>query len=223
MDRYYSDRLSAQRLQRCYEIAPDRTKQYLEAEIRHVVNRIREKDAVLELGCGYGRLLERLVESCRSLVGIDTSMASLKMAKNHLCPRIEFHLLQTNASTLPFQDSCFDVVVCVQNGISAFKLEPIDLMKESIRVTRSGGQCIFSSYSHKFWEARLEWFRLQSEEGLLGEIDWNQTVNGVIVCKDGFRATTFGEDDFMQLVAQLDATAQLIEVDESSLFCEIRV
>jgi len=37
---YYSDHLSAERLRRCYEIAPLRVQQYFEAEIQHVLARV---------------------------------------------------------------------------------------------------------------------------------------------------------------------------------------
>ena len=76
-------------------------------------------------------------------------------------------------------------------------------MTEAVRVTRDGGICLFSSYSDRFWDHRLEWFKIQSEKGLLGEIDWERTGNGIIVCKDGFEATTFSEDDFRTLTSSL--------------------
>ncbi len=38
---YYSQRLSARRLKRVYDIAPLRVQQYLEAEIGHVLKHVR--------------------------------------------------------------------------------------------------------------------------------------------------------------------------------------
>ncbi|MFX1369001.1 MAG: class I SAM-dependent methyltransferase [Promethearchaeota archaeon] len=223
MDQYYSDKLSARRLKKCYDIAPPRTKQYLEAEVQHALSYVSESDSIIELGCGYGRFLKRFVGTCKQVTGIDTSLESLLMARQIIGSKENVHLLQMNASTLAFPDNQFDVVLCVQNGISAFKLAPSDLMSESIRVARPGGICLFSSYSDKFWDARLEWFALQSEEGLLGEIDWEQTKNGVIVCNDGFRATTFRHDEFSSLANNLGVKSRIVEVDESSMFCEILV
>ncbi|MHA1906891.1 MAG: class I SAM-dependent methyltransferase [Candidatus Thorarchaeota archaeon] len=220
-NQYYSKYLSAERLKRCYDIAPPRTRQYLEAEIQHAVNFISPNDKVIELGCGYGRLLPRILEVCEFVTGIDTSFDNLRMAKRTLCSDV--HLLQMNASTLGFKDNQFDTLLCLQNGISAFKLDPIELIRESIRVTRPGGVCLFSSYSDNFWEARLEWFEIQSSEGLLGEIDWSKTKDGIIVCKDGFHATTFRISDFSDLVNKLRVKAQISEIDESSIFCEIHI
>ncbi|MHA2231478.1 MAG: class I SAM-dependent methyltransferase, partial [Candidatus Hodarchaeales archaeon] len=72
-----------------------------------------------------------------------------------------------------------------------------------------------------FWDERLEWFELQAKEGLLGEIDWDETRNGTIVCKDGFRATTVSPADFTLLAADLHVQAAIEEVDNSSIFCTI--
>jgi 2-polyprenyl-6-hydroxyphenyl methylase/3-demethylubiquinone-9 3-methyltransferase len=220
--RYYADYLSAERLKRCYDIAPARVKQYLEAEIEYALNFISPTHRVLELGCGYGRVLDRLLSNAKCIVGIDVSYESLCYARQTI-NKPGLHLAMMDAATLAFAPSQFDVVVCIQNGISAFKVDTHSLVRESMRVTRKGGVCLFSTYSEKFWDNRLEWFRLQSEEGLIGEIDWNQTREGVIRCKDGFKATTFSKDSLLKLTESLGLTADIRELDGSSLFWEIHV
>ena len=223
LSQYYSDSLSAERLRRCYEIAPPRVARYLQAEIEHVLAKIKPSDAVLELGCGYGRVLAGLLGKTRKVVGIDTSKASLDQAKKDLRDHSNLDLAQMNAVNLGFIDGCFDVVICIQNGISAFRINQENLLIESLRVTREGGTCLFSSYSNSFWEHRLEWFHIQASEGLIGAIDLEKTGNGSIVCRDGFQATTLRREDFSELVSGIGVTATIDEVDESSIFCEIRV
>lgn len=93
---------------------------------------------------------------------------------------------------------------CIQNGISAFGVNKKRLIAESIRVTKVNGIVLFSSYSPKIWEARLEWFRKQSQFGLIGEIDEEKTCDGTIVCKDGFKATTISNEQFAELFDELD-------------------
>ncbi len=217
--KYYAQKLSAECLRRVYEIAPPRVRRYLDAEIEHVISKIRPGDRLLELGCGYGRALQRLAPSAAIAAGIDNSLPSLLLAcatLGHSCP-----LYVMDAAKLGFPDGTFDLVACIQNGISAFKVEPLELMREAVRVTAPGGAVLFSSYSERFWDHRLQWFELQAAEGLLGEIDREQTRDGVIVCKDGFRATTFSPDDFRGLAARLNMHAEIEEIDGSSVFCEI--
>jgi 2-polyprenyl-6-hydroxyphenyl methylase/3-demethylubiquinone-9 3-methyltransferase len=221
MGNYYEDKLSAERLKRCYEIASPRVQQYLKEEIDFVTERIHPGDLVLELGCGYGRIIPSLAQKAGTVIGIDTSFASLDLARKMLADVTNCRLLNMNAVHLAFNDRVFDCVICIQNGMAAFHVDRLDLIRESVRVTKPGGKVLSSSYSDKFWEERLEWFQKQSEAKLLGEIDYERTRDGVIVCKDGFTSATVRPHEFLDLTRKLNLDAQVVEVDDSSVFCEI--
>ena len=223
MKSYYSDKLSAENLKRCYDIAPPRVQQYLAAEIEHVRSRIDQGDRVLELGCGYGRVLEALAGNAARLFGIDISLSSLHMAKNHLRECNNISLCIMDAVTMGFRIAYFDVVFCIQNGISAFHVDQRALIRSAVSITKPGGHVLFSSYAGEFWHDRLDWFRVQSAHGLLGEIDDDKTGNGVIVCRDGFRATTVSGEEFRQLTVHVGKKVSVEKVDNSSIFCEIIV
>lgn len=184
---------------------------------------ISSSDVVLELGCGYGRVLGALAEKAAGVVGIDSSASSLGLAAETLGGFSDRRVLAMDAVSLGFADASFDMVVCIQNGISAFKVDQRDLIRESVRVAKPGGIVLFSTYSERFWNDRLEWFELQAAHGLIGEIDREQTRDGNIVCRDGFKATTVGPDDFLALCSSLGIVPRIVEVDGSSLFCEIVV
>jgi ubiquinone/menaquinone biosynthesis C-methylase UbiE len=220
-NRYYADKLSAHKLKRCYELAPPRIQQYLDAEIRYVLRKITPGECILELGCGYGRVLSSLIQKTDCVVGIDTSLESLQLAKKLIVPSEKCSLLRMDAAHMAFSNQMFDVVICIQNGISAFHVDPRELIHESIRVTKPHGLVLFSSYSEKIWNDRLLWFQIQSKAGLIGEIDSEKTRDGVIICKDGFTATTVSKEEFCSFTAHLPVKTKISEVDESSLFCEI--
>jgi SAM-dependent methyltransferase len=220
---YYDEKLSAEKLRRCYEIAPPRIRQYLQAEIDYVSSFINPESIVLELGCGYGRVLKPLGAKADRVVGIDTSMASLLMAKYELRDNSNIELSQMNAIELGFKNNVFDLVCCIQNGISAFKADNLKLIAEAVRVTRTGGKVLFSTYLREFWRNRLEWFEIQAKEGLLGEVDYSQTGDGEIVCKDGFRATTYSQSQLQKLAEDLNLQWRISEIDSSSVFLEISV
>ncbi len=217
---YYRQRLSANKLLRCYEIASPRIKQYLDAEIQFVISNLQSSDLVLELGCGYGRVMKAVSPFVSWIFGNDISKESLEFAGPYMesCQNCAVFLM--DASRLSFRSCALDVVFCIQNGISAFGVNKKRLIAESIRVTKDDGITLFSSYSPKIWDARLEWFRRQSRFGLIGKIDEEKTCDGTIVCKDGFRATTVSGNEFVKLFGEFGLKASIIEVDESSVFCK---
>lgn len=221
MPSYYSNNLAGLRLQRCYELATPRIRQYLRAEIDHVRSRLSPGDEVLELGCGYGRVLFELVGDAGRFVGVDTAAKSLDLARKSMPPGMACQFIDMDASSMNFRDGQFDVVLCLQNGIAAFGVDRERLVREAVRVCRPGGRVIFSSYAGAFWNHRLEWFELQAAHGLLGPIDREATTDGVIVCKDGFEAGYMRPEDFRQLWRRLGLEPEISEVDGSSTFCEV--
>jgi 2-polyprenyl-6-hydroxyphenyl methylase/3-demethylubiquinone-9 3-methyltransferase len=181
----------------------------------------KPEDSVLELGCGYGRVTWEIAVVAKRVVGIDTAAESIVLARSREKNGMSCEFLEMDATTLSFDDNGFDLVVCIQNGICAFGVDQFVLVKEAIRVARPGGHVLFSSYSGKFWPHRLEWFELQAERGLLGEIDYDTTGDGVIVCKDGFRAGAMGDAEFRELCKRIELEPTINEVDESSIFYEL--
>jgi len=223
MNGYYARRLWGLRLRRCYEAAPPRVRQYLEEEIRFVLQQVPRGGRVLELGCGYGRVLERLGKVAGEAVGVDTALEGLKGIETGKDPQGRCFAAAMNAALLGFRNAVFDAVVCIQNGLSAFKEDPAQVVREAARVVRPGGVLLFSTYAESFWEDRLEWCRTQAESGMLGEIDEARTGRGVIVCKDGFSARTLSPEELESLARLVTNDFRVVEVDGSSLFCEMRI
>jgi SAM-dependent methyltransferase len=220
---YYSEKLSAERLKRCYDLAPPAVVRYLRAETDHVRSCLTPGMRILELGCGYGRAMKEIAGADWQVVGIDLSIDSLLLGRRYLEGAKNVALARMNAVDPAFQPGSFDLVLGIQNGLSAFGVDAKALLRAAAGVAKPGGTLLFSSYAAEFWEDRLHWFRLQAEEGLLGEIDEAATGNGAIACRDGFRATTFGPDDFLGLARDCGFEAEVTTVGGSSLFCEMIV
>jgi len=217
---YYAKKLSGIRLEKVYKLANTRVRRYLEAEIDLIASMLEPDLSILELGCGYGRVLSAFSNRVKEAWGIDNSNESLTLAAERYP---DLHLRQMDAGHLEFGDSTFDLVFGVQNFISACKVEPQQLLLEAMRVTKPRGRVILTSYAPQFWRHRLEWFRSQSAHGLLGKIDDTATGDGVIVCIDGFRATTFSLDDFKKLALLCETKADFYTIDDSSIVLEVGV
>jgi 2-polyprenyl-6-hydroxyphenyl methylase/3-demethylubiquinone-9 3-methyltransferase len=196
-------------------------KQYLEAEIQHVLSRLKPTDVVLELGCGYGRAALRLAQVASRIVGIDNCKENLSLAEEIAGDKVRCEFLHMDAIELMFPEGEFDVVVCIQNGICAFGVDQQTLFREALRVLRAGGLLLFSTYSDRFWPDRLVWFESQAAEGLLGPIDYSASGDGMIVCMDGFRAGRLTPNELQSLCSRLGVKSEITEVNSSSVFCEI--
>lgn len=219
-ENYYAKSLNSQKLWQVYQTGLERVKQYFDAEIGFVRDGLRGDENVLELGAGYGRIMKVLAPHAASVTGIDISRESVEFGQEYLKDVPNCRLKVMDAHKLEFGPE-FDVVLCLQNGLSAVKGDAHNLVKQCLNVLSPGGKAYFSTYSAKFWEHRLAWFHEQAAKGLLGEIDAEKTRNGIIACKDGFVATTFSWDDLDKLGQAVGCNYLIKEIDESSLFLVI--
>ncbi len=62
------------------------------------------------------------------------------------------------------------------------------------------------------------WFEEQADKGLLGALDYDKTKDGIIICKDGFKAITHTQKDLEEIGDSLGYDYKIHEVDESSVF-----
>lgn len=221
MFNYYEQSLNSTKLFQVYETKYPRIKRYLDEEIKFVRENLEGNENVLEVGTGYGRIIKELAPFASKLIGIDISKDSVELGRNYIKESPKCSIEVMDAHNLKFGEE-FDVVLCLQNGLSAMKGHPMDLIRQCMKVLVPGGKAYFSTYTSKFWNHRLVWFHEQADKGLLGEIDLEKTHDGVIVCKDGFIATTLSEDELKKLGEEFGSDYSIEEVDESSLFLIIK-
>ena len=84
----------------------------------------------LELGCGYGRVLERLLRRVRGTFGIDTSRSRLFTALEYLRRKPSLWFACMDSVRMGFRDRAFDLTICIQNGICAFAVDQQELFRE---------------------------------------------------------------------------------------------
>jgi len=217
---YYAKNLNARRLYDVYQTKCPEVKAYFDAEISFVKNRLNGTEQVLEMGAGYGRIMKELASNCKSIIGVDISGDNVAFGQDYLydMPNAELIVMDVHKIEPGTFESSFDAVLCLQNALSSMKVEPFSFVDKVMALLAPGGSAWISSYSEKFWPHRLAWFQEQAEKGLLGEIDLEQTKDGVIVCKDGFRAVTHSQEQLSEIGRASGYPYKVQEVNESSVF-----
>jgi len=113
---------------------------------------VRERDIVLDVGCGGGRTVGKLasVATGGKVYGVDFSTASLAVAKKTNQKWIEMgrvEIREGSVSKLPFSDDTFDVVTAVETHFWWPDL-PGD-MREVFRVLKPGGTLVIVAEVYK--------------------------------------------------------------------------
>lgn len=126
-----------------YDQSPNPLLAREERYVEPLIAKVEGKN-VLDLACGTGRwlhkLLEKRVKRVNCGVGVDCSAAMLQVARKK--PSIQARLIQANCLNLPFPSRFFDLLIC------SFALAHIgDLQKmvhECVRVIKADGEVIIS-------------------------------------------------------------------------------
>jgi ubiquinone/menaquinone biosynthesis C-methylase UbiE len=114
---------------------------------------LKEKDKklrVLDLGCGAGRHQVYMARQGLEAHGIDISETGLNFTKGRLKRQgLEGHLVKCDMKMLPYNNSCFDAVVCL-HAIYHQKLEGIqETISEVQRILRKKGLVLINFLSKR--------------------------------------------------------------------------
>lgn len=98
-----------------------------------------EKDVeekLLDVGCGTGNILCKLVNGKRQLFGIDLSENMVEESRKRMGRDAEIKV--ADAEHIPYEDNFFDTLIC--NASFHHYPHPEEVLKEMKRVLKSGGK-----------------------------------------------------------------------------------
>lgn len=116
---------------------------------------------ILDIGCGMGRVAERLRDHGYEPVGIDIAVSGLRAYKGM---RPAAPLVAGSAARLPFADESFDVVLIMGVLYELPDAQTIaDALTDARRVVRPGGRVVYvSQYPKDAWKVLLSWVPFRS-------------------------------------------------------------
>lgn len=136
-----------------------------EKEIVFELADLKPGERVLDIGCGDGNYTGPGFERTGSAVGLDRSPAMLQAAAKRLSGTPGLRWVEGDATSLPFRDSSFDVVLIVT--VLCFAADPQAVVNEAFRVLRSGGRLILGELGRY-----SSWAFTRRIRGLLGSTTW---------------------------------------------------
>ena len=161
-------------------------------ELRNNLNRIgklfkrfpvAEGDKVLDLGCGFGTVMQYFTRSGARPVGIDISHEAAKIASQGG----KSTALQANAEVLPFAARSFDKAVFV--GTLEHFPDPVRSIKEVVRVLKPNAYVCFIVPNSRF-----PLFRYMGGTGQIYEVPRTYTEWGDMFTRQGFVIETTYRD-----------------------------
>lgn len=132
---------------------------------------------VLDVGCGGGYTCEFLAQRGAVVTGVDPAAACIEAAKKHgAAMGLDINYRVGPGENLPFENGCFDVVVCVD--VLEHVKSPAAVVMEISRVLRPAGIFCFDTIN-RTWQSR--WLMIWLLEDLLRQIprgihDWHKFV-----------------------------------------------
>ena len=109
-----------------------------------VFQRYTPEHAILDLGCGAGVVMEKLLQRGYKVTGVDRSNDMLDLSRKRLAdyPSDSYQLRQGTCESLPFEDQQFDVILCI--GVFGYIDDVVGALLEIRRVLRPGGLLVMS-------------------------------------------------------------------------------
>jgi SAM-dependent methyltransferase len=125
---------------------------------------------VLEVGCGTGEFVRRLVEEGADAFGVDHAATALDVAEQHLPGRTRL----AGEASLPFADEAFDTIVCRTISIEHSPTEIERVAREFRRVARRhAALCVpAGACGREWWDARFIAAGWRRHPALLQVVDY---------------------------------------------------
>ena len=138
--------------------------------VREILSFVHQGDVVLDAGCGTGQHAQHLATVASQVVGIDTDVTRIEIARKNCCHLDNVRFEVGSVTRLPFEDSSFNVVLLAQvlHHLGGEAIQNIDNLRQQCeqtlvevkRVLRADGKLILVTTSREqrriaYWHFRF--------------------------------------------------------------------
>lgn len=183
---------------------PKLIQDFLDGEIQFIKKHFKPNKSILEVGCGYGRLLSILSNHATKVVGIDFSDRMIRFAKERLSCKKNVELRLMNAKKIMYSDEAFDYVVCLDNGFGNMPNIELNVLKEMTRTCKMSGEVIVSVFSDNASQVQIENYKRIGLRGI---------KNGkAILTDEGFYSRRFSKEELVELFDKCNLKCKIIKI-----------
>lgn len=123
-----------------------------------LLRNISKDSVVLDIGCGFGRVVKSLAPHVKKIIGIDNDKEAIEKTKESVKDVNNVEIILEDAEELSFGDETFDVVDCMGGTISNLGDTKKKIFSEVKRVLKDGGLFFCSSWNDDALEERLKFY-----------------------------------------------------------------
>ena len=184
---------------------PRLIQEFLDKEIEFISIHLKQNKTILEVGCGYGRLLNTLADKADKVIGIDFSEPLLRRAKEYLKNKVNAELKLMDAQKMSFDDESFDYVLCLDATFGNMPNIEGRVLSEMKRLVRGKGEVIVSVFSEKAKDSQIENYQ---RIGLTGLKDDGNAVSS----DEGFYSRRFTKEQLYDLFTSTGLSCEIMSL-----------
>lgn len=194
---------------------PQILKKFFTGDIDYIENKLEKSGKVLEIGCGFGRLLPYLAKVSREVVGIDFSKLQVKKSRALFRNNKNVKVELMSAEKLKFKDGIFDTTACLNCSLGNMPGIESLVISEMKRVTKKGGKVIVRVFADNK-KVRTAQHKNYKRLGFTEIKDLGKAV----VTREGFYSSRFSKQDLNNLFANAGLKAEIKADGEAGYIAE---
>lgn len=198
---------------------PESYREWFLEERSYLQERITPGDTVIEIGCGDGRSIHDVLPVTDTITGIDHDDAAVEKAKQAFKDNENIHIHKADATDLPFDDTSFDVAMCMTT-FANFGADRAAILSEVKRVLKHTGKFIVSVFSEDALEERMKVYESVGVDIIdvddRGKVTFDESLGANV-------SEQFSEEELRTIFAEAEFDVEDIKKVGIAYLCTLRV
>jgi len=184
---------------------PKILKIFFDGDIAFIKNQKGKSEKILEVGCGFGRLLPYLSLLSKRVIGIDFSPEQIKNSAKIIKKRSNIQTMLMRAEKMRFKNNSFDCSLCLNNSLGNMPEIEMQVVREMKRVTKKSGKIIMRVFANNK-QVKQAQFNNYKRLGFTGIRNKGRAV----ITNEGFYSRRFTKKDLVEIFSAADLNPKIV-------------